>query len=55
MSIQAQNYVTAPLNFKELMNKAINDYILWLEQLYGKGVFVNYYITDLNIESKTTE
>lgn len=53
MIVQAQNYVSAPLNYKDQMTKAINDYILWLEQLYGKGVLVNYNITELNIESKT--
>lgn len=53
ISRQAQAYVDAPLQFKELTKEAINSYICWLEQLYGKGVLVNYQITDLSREEKS--
>lgn len=51
MNQQAQNYVAAPLNYKDATKEAIEKYIIWLEQLYGKGVIANYQISDISTES----
>lgn len=50
MNQQAQNYVTAPLKYKDATKEAIKNYILWLEQLYGKGVIANYQISEITTE-----
>lgn len=54
ISQQAQAYVEAPLQFKEPTKEAINSYICWLEQLYGKGVLVNYQISDLSTKGSNS-
>lgn len=51
MNQQAQNYVAAPLKYKDAIKEAIENYILWLEQLYGKGVIANYQITEISTKS----
>ena len=53
ISQQAQALINEPLQFKEPTKDAINSYICWLEQLYGKGVLVNYQITDLSTKDKS--
>lgn len=55
MSLQAQNLVSAPLQFKQPTQDSVNDYIKWLEGLYGKGLLVNYKITDITTDSNITE
>lgn len=52
---QAQAYVEAPLQFKEPAREAINNYISWLEQLYGEGILLNYQITDLSKDSSKVQ
>lgn len=52
MNQQAQAYITQPLQYKEPTDKAQNDYILWLEQLYGKGVIAHYNITELTTDQQ---
>lgn len=44
---QAQDYVNDPMNYKAPMKQAINKYTVWLEELYGKGVIINYEITEI--------
>ena len=52
---QAKAYVDAPLTYKEPTKEAINSYISWLEQLYGKGVLVNYQVTDVSTSFKAEQ
>lgn len=52
---QAQAFVEAPLKLKEPTKEAINSYICWLEQLYGKGVLVNYQVTDMTKDSSVMQ
>lgn len=51
ISQQAQNYVSAPLQFKQPTQDAINEYLRWLEGLYGKGVLTNYNIREIKTGS----
>lgn len=48
LSQQAQAYVNTPLTFKQPLLDAINEYIIWFEQLYGKGVISQYNITEIS-------
>lgn len=51
ISQQAQNYVSAPLQFKQPTQDAINEYLRWLEGLYGKGVLTNYNFREIKTGS----
>lgn len=50
LSQQAQTYVNTPLVFKQPLQDAINEYIIWLEQLYGKGALSQYNITEISTD-----
>ena len=49
---QAQAFVTNPLQFKEPTDKAVKDYIVWLEQLYGKGMIAQYNVTEITTDQQ---
>lgn len=49
---QAQAYVANPLQFKEPTDKAVKDYIVWLEQLYGKGMIAQYNVTEITTDQQ---
>lgn len=44
---KAQQYVEMPLMFKEPTSQAINEYVIWLEKLYGRGLLSQYKITEI--------
>lgn len=42
MSIQNNNLLDKPLGNKDVVNKDIKQYVLWLNQLYKEGLAIKY-------------
>ena len=52
IGLQNNNLLEAPLQYKDVVNEDINQYLLWLNRLYVNGLAINYkieLITAINV------